>query len=57
MALTRHNTVSKLLPYGRKERYLPGCWWFGYKVSGNIAYSKLIRKQCPDKNVNSDNKG
>jgi hypothetical protein len=36
MANTRYNTVFKILPYGKQERYLPGYWWLGYKVSGNI---------------------
>jgi len=57
MAHTRHNTESKILSYGRKERYLPGCWWLDYKVSGNTAYSKLIRKERPDNIMKSDKKG
>jgi hypothetical protein len=35
MAQKGNAREPKILPYGRKERYLPRCWWFGYNVIGN----------------------
>jgi len=42
MAHKRYIGEWKILPYDRKEKYLPGCWWLDYHVSGNSDYN-LIR--------------
>jgi len=39
MAHKRFTAECKILQYDRKEGYLPGCWWFGYNVSGNTGYN------------------